>query len=129
MLLPIRQTIQLSGGAVTLRAWPATVADGLLWDLLTLTGTLGHLRDAWGEYTRADVEPGIWAAFWRLTHASLEAGSTLPEQLTWNDRLTLMTAMYDLNSVEEAEGKLQTLTARAQRLLNRARAASQNLNA
>lgn len=119
MLYPIRKNVRLSGGTVTLRAWPATVADAHLSDLLTLTVTLGALRDEWQAFHRGDLEPGVWAAFWRLVHASLEAGSALPRPLTWNDRLELLTAMWELNDVEETAGKLMALTQRSAQLLTR----------
>lgn len=118
MLLPVRQTVHLSGGAVTLRAWGAHVADGYLLDLLTLTATLGVLRDEWQEWRRGDVERPVWAAFWRLVHASLD-GCTLPERVTWGDRLALLDAMWQLNDLEAAEGKLTALTQRARRMLAR----------
>lgn len=123
MLLPVRDTIQLSGGSVTLRAWPATLADAHLMDLLTLTATLTHLQDQWEDYQRRDIEPPIWAAYWRLVHASLEPGSTLPERLTWRDRLALLTAMWELNSLEDAEGKLTALRSHATRLMARIQSA------
>lgn len=118
-MLPIRQTLQLKAGVVTLRAWPASVADGHLLELLTLTGTLGTLHEAAGQYRRGDVEPGIWAAFWRLVRASLEPGQELPQPLTWGDRITLLNAMYELNDIEDTEGKWRGLTEGAARLLKR----------
>ena len=124
MLFPIRQNVRLSGGTVTLRAWPATVADAHLSDLLTLTVTLGTLRDEWANFQRGDLEPGVWAAFWQLAHASLEAGSALPRPLTWNDRLELLTSMWELNDVEASEKRLAGLTARAHQALRRRQAPS-----
>lgn len=118
MLAPIRQTVTLSGGSVTLRAWGVHVCDALLLDLLTLTATLGVLRDEWHEWRRGDVERPVWAAFWRLVHASLD-GCTLPERVTWGDRLALLDAMWQLNDLEAAEGKLTALTQRARRMLAR----------
>lgn len=118
-MLPVRQTVQLSGGAVVVRAWPARIADAHLHDLLTLTATLAHLRESWHEMQRQDVTPEVWAAFWRLAHASLEQGSVLPKALTWGDRLELLSAMYDLNGLEEAEGKLTALEMRAATMLSR----------
>lgn len=117
-MLPIRQTVMLRSGAVTLQAWGARGADSYLLDLLTLTMTLGTLRDDWQEFNRADVEPGIWAAFWRLLNASLLTPQRFPD-LGWDDRLSLLEAMYQLNDVEAAEGKLSALTSRAQQMLNR----------
>ncbi|MFK7601888.1 hypothetical protein ACI3L1_06715 [Deinococcus sp. SM5_A1] len=119
MLFPIRQNVRLSGGTVTLRAWSCSVADSYLSDMLTLTVTLGTLRDEWHAFKRGDLEPGVWASFWRLVHASLEAGSALPQPLNWNDHLELLTAMWELNDVEEAAGKLMALTQRSARLLTR----------
>lgn len=118
-MLPIRQTVRLSAGVVTLRAWPASVVDGYLLDLLTLTATLGSLREAGQDFRRGDVEPGIWAAFWRLAHASVELGQALPQTLTWQDRLTLLNAMYELNDIEATEGKWSGLMERTSRLLRR----------
>lgn len=123
MLIPIRKTVQLSGGAVTLRAWPATVADAHLLDLLTLCATLGQMREEWQEFTPGDVEPQLWPAFWRLAEASLEAGSRYPAPLSWLDCLTVLNAMWELNDMEEAEGKLKALSSRAVRLLKRTREA------
>lgn len=117
-MLPIRQTVMLRSGAVTLQAWGARAVDSHLLDLLTLTMTLGTLRDDWQEFSRADVEPGIWAAFWRLLNASLLTPQRFPD-LGWDDRLTLLNAMWQLNDVEEAEGKLNAVTSRADRVLAR----------
>lgn len=121
MLIPIRQAVALSHGHVTLRAWPATVADAHLLELLTLSATLGQVREEWQAFRREDVTQEVWGAFWRLVQASLEPGCTLPSPLTWHDRLTLLTAMWELNDVEDAEGKLTALGNRAARLLRRAR--------
>lgn len=129
MLIPIRKTVQLSSGAVTLRAWPARVADANLLDLLTLCATLGHLREEWLAYRREDVTDEVWGSFWRLVQASLEAGAVLPKPLTWGDRLALLDVMFELNDVEEAESKMQALTSRAQRLLNKAREQGQTISA
>lgn len=120
-MLPIRTTLALSGGRVTLRAWPASVGDARLLDLLTLTATLGALLEAPDSYHHGDVEPGVWAALWRLVDASLEEGERLPAPLTWGDTLSLMAALYDLNDVAEAEGKLRGLMERSSRLLERLR--------
>lgn len=117
-MLPIRKTVSLSRGHVTLHAWPATTADGHLLDLLTLSVTLGQMREEWFEHRRGDLEPRVWGTFWRLVNASL-GGAELPGPLTWGDRLTLLEAMYELNDVEAAEGKLTALLARAQRMLER----------
>lgn len=119
MLIPIRQAVRLSGGNVILRAWSARGADANLLDLLTLCATLSHLREEWQAFRREDVMPEVWGAFWRLVHASLEQGSTLPDRLTWNDRLTLLTAMLELNDIEEAESKLKALSQRVGKLLRR----------
>lgn len=129
MLIPIRKTVQLSGGAVTLRAWPVRVADANLLDLLTLSATLGHLREEWPAYRREDVTDNVWGSFWRLVQASLESGAELPRPTSWLDRLTLLEAMFELNDVEEAESKMQSLTSRAQRLLNRTREMSGQITA
>lgn len=59
-MLPIRQTVRLSSGSVTLRAWGESVAEAHLTDLLTLTATLGAMREAWHEFDRTDAEPGVW---------------------------------------------------------------------
>ncbi|WP_019585221.1 hypothetical protein [Deinococcus apachensis] len=118
-MLPIRQTVRLSDGTVVLHAWGADVADALLTDLLTLTLTLGALRDEWQAFTRGDIEDRVWAAFWRLVQASLK-GAPLPRPLTWADRLALLDAMWHLNDEEASQGKLTALVSRAQRLLHRA---------
>ena len=118
-MLPIRQTIRLSVGHVTLRAWPAVTEQGYLLDLLTLTAHLGVLREAEGDWQPGDVEPGIWQAFWRLLDASvLERPSGA---LTWADVLTLLEAMWELNDVAAQEKKLIGLMERASNLLERMR--------
>lgn len=117
-MLPVRKTVTLSGGSVVLHAWGADVADALITDLLTLTLTLSLLREEWHAFTRGDVEPLVWASFWRLVQASL-GRAPLPRPLTWNDRLALLDAMFELNDVEAAEGKLTALTRRARRMLER----------
>ena len=95
---------------------------------MTLVATLGEIRTqiqadepayTWDALRRSDLERDVWAAFWRLVHASLEPGSALPERLSWNDRLTLLLAMYDLNDLEAAEGKLRGLTDRTVQTLTR----------
>lgn len=121
MLSPIRLTVRLSGGTVTLRAWGAHVADAYLTDLLTLTATLALLREQWHEYVPGDMEPRVWSAYWRLVNASLD-GCTLPAELTWNDRLDLLQGMMQLNDLELAEGKLNALASRAVRSLERRQA-------
>lgn len=121
MLPPIRATVRLSSGTVTLRAWGAHVADAYLTDLLTLTATLGLMREQWHDYRRGDMEPQVWAAYWRLVHASLD-DCTLPDRLTWNDRLDLLQALMNLNDLELAEGKLNALVSRAARSLERRQA-------
>ena len=118
-MLPIRQTVRLTSGSVTLRAWPERVAEAHLTDLLTLTATLGALREGWHEFDPGDVEERVWGAFWRLLEASIERGSSLPRPLAWNDYLTVLTALWDLNDVEEAEGKLNALAQRAARMMDR----------
>lgn len=112
-MIPIRYTLTLSTGTVTLQAWGIGVADGHLMELLTLTSTLGELRAEAFAFEADDVEPGVWAAFWRLTAASVAPGSVLPGPLTWGDCLTILDTLWRLNDVEEAEGKLAGLTARA----------------
>lgn len=121
--MQIRQTVMLSTGALTLRAWGAGTADGRLMDLLTLTATLGELRREALAYEAGDVEPGVWAAFWRLAHASLEPGQALSAPLTWGDVLTVLDALWTLNDVEDAEGKLVGLTQRVQSMAARLRQA------
>ena len=116
MLRPVRQTVTLSSGHVVLRAWGATVCEAYLTDLLAVTSTLGDAREFWEDFTDTDVAPAVWPAFWRLVNASLERGSRLPKPLTWNDRLTLLEAMWQLNDLEDAKGKLTALEARVARL-------------
>lgn len=125
MLTPIRQTVTLTGGAVTLRAWGADVADGHLWELLTFSATLAGAREEWHTLSRQDIDAGAWAAFWRLVHLSLVDGSKLPDKLTWNDRLKLLDALWTLNDVEDAEGKVQALSQRTKSLLQRMQAKAQ----
>ncbi|GGR68231.1 hypothetical protein GCM10008959_32900 [Deinococcus seoulensis] len=111
-MFPVRQTVTLTGGSVTLHAWGADVADAHLFDLLTFTSTFALIREHWEDIARQDVQPEMWAAFWRLTRASLR-GQELPQPLTWADRLALLTAMWDLNDPPELEGKLDALSRRA----------------
>lgn len=119
MLFIVRKNVRLSAGTVTLRAWGATVADSYLSDLLTLTVTLGALRDELPALKRGDLEPNVWASFWRLARASLELGSELPQPMNWNDRLLILETLFELNDVEETAGKLVALTQRSARLLTR----------
>lgn len=118
---PIYQTVRLSRGHVTLRAWSATNAPGHLLDLLTLTATLGHIREEWQAYDRRDISPEVWGAFWRLVKASTggEDAPSLPSPITLADRFRLLEAMWELNDVEEIEGKLTALAQRAARMLDR----------
>ncbi|WP_291428504.1 hypothetical protein [Deinococcus sp.] len=111
-MFPIRQTVTLTGGSVTLHAWGAEVADAHLFDLLTFTSTFALVRENWEEIDRQDVQPEAWGTFWRLAHASLR-GQELPRPVTWADRLTLLTAMWDLNDPPELESKLDALSRRA----------------
>ena len=120
---PIRRTIVLSTGPVTLWAWGAGVADGHLIDLFTLTATLGELRREALAYEADAVEPQVWAAFWRLTTASVAQGGTLAGPLPWPDVLAVLDTLWDLNDVEETEGKLAGLTRRLEQA--RARQARQ----
>lgn len=128
MLKPIRQTVTLTGGSVTLRAWGADVADGHLWELLTFSATLAGAREEWHTLTRQDIDAGAWSAFWRLVHLSLVDGSKLPERLTWGDRLSLLDALWQLNDVEGAEGKLTALSQRTKSLLTRMQAKAQSVS-
>lgn len=122
-MISLSRHVTLSGGTVTLRAWGAHVADGLLTDLFMITGTLGAMRDNWAEFQRVDVQRTIWTAFWRLVQASLD-GSELPAEINWNDRLLLLEAMWELNDVEASEKRLAGLTARAHQALRRRQAPS-----
>lgn len=119
-MFPVRLTVPLTGGAVTLHAWPATTSDAHLHDLLIATQALGEARESWDELTREDIEQAVWAPYWRLVHASLR-GQPLPERISWADRVALLDAMWQLNDVEVTQGKLTALTqraaARAQRIL------------
>lgn len=115
-MIPVRQHLLLSEGSVTLKAWGADTIDARLTDLLTLTATLGLMREQWQEFRRQDVEPDVWASFWRLVQASLH-DCTLPPRLTWDDRLTLIESMWSLNHMEAAEGKLTAISGRAARLM------------
>ncbi|MBZ9713751.1 hypothetical protein [Deinococcus multiflagellatus] len=124
MLLPVREHVHLSRGVVTLAAWPATLADAHLMDLLTLSATLVHLQSEWHAYTRQDVESPIWATFWRLVQASLVPGSRLPRPITWADRLLLLDAMWRLNDLEDVQGKLMALAQRSLNLTQRVKKAT-----
>ena len=92
------------------------MADAHLFDLLTFTSAFALIRENWEEISRQDVQPEMWAAFWRLARASLR-GQELPQPLTWADRLTLLTALWDLNDPPELESKLDALSQRAGRRL------------
>ena len=122
-MLQLSQHVTLSGGTVTLRAWGAHVADGLLIDLFMITGTLGVMRENWAEFQRVDAQRTVWAAFWRLVRASLD-GCELPAEINWNDRLLLLEALWELNDVEASEKRLAGLTARAHQALRRRQAPS-----
>lgn len=111
-MFPIRQTVTLTGGSVTLHAWGADVADAHLFDLLTFTSTLSIIRENWEDIDRRDVQPEVWGTFWRLINASLR-GQELPRPVTWADRLTLLAALWDLNDPQELESKLDALSRRA----------------
>lgn len=114
----ITQTVRLTGGTVVLRAWGAHVVDAYLLDLLTLTATLGMMREQWQEFTGGDVEPQIWASFHRLVDASLD-GTPLPAPLSWADVLNILTVLWELNDLDAAEGKLAALRNRAASMLTR----------
>lgn len=111
-MLNLSQSVRLSGGSVTLRAWGAHVADAYLLDLLTVTATLGAMREEWAAFRRQDIEQAVWGPYWRLVHASLD-DCTLPASVTWGDRLLLLDAMWQLNDQEENEKRLLGLTQRA----------------
>ena len=117
---PISMTVVLSHGNVSLRAWGAHLTDALTLDLLTVTATLGELREGgWQGVSKADIEQTVWGPFWRLVHLALEQGAVLPARITWGDRLALLETLWRLNSLEEAEGKLQGLSQRVQRAMAR----------
>lgn len=118
MIPPVSLTLHLSGGSVVLRAWGSHVVDARLTDLLRLTETLSAMREQWPEYTRQDVDADVWAAFWRLVHSSLD-GAALPARLSFQDRLSLLDALWTLNDMDAAEGKLKALGERAARLRHR----------
>lgn len=125
-MLPIRETVTLSTGTVTLRAWGANVADAYLIDLLKISATLAALREHWQDFRREDIEHDLWPAYWRLVQASLD-GCTLPRNLSWNDRLLLLDAMWSLNDVEAGEGKLNALSRQAETRLRRVQTLIQGL--
>lgn len=121
-MLKIRETVRLSRGAVVLQGWPAATADTHLLELATLTATLFQVRQDWASLTREDIDPQVWAAFWRLVNASLVPGQTLPQGLSWADRHRLLDAMWELNELEELEapkGKVTALHRRLTRTLTR----------
>lgn len=116
MLTPIRQAVVLTGGSVTLHAWGADAIEAHTLDLLTVTATLGAMREDWASFARLDAEPAVWASFWRLVRASMR-GASLPARLVWGDRLLLLEALWALNDVEDTEKKVSALTQKAAALL------------
>ena len=115
---PITLTVPLALGSVTLRAWGAHQTDALTLDLMTVTATLGELRGgAYPDATPAMVEQHVWQAFFRLLRLSLD-GIPLPET-TFTERVRLLEALWELNDLEAAEGKLTGLGKRAQRAITR----------
>ena len=114
MMHPTTRTLTLSGGTVTLRALGAHVLDAYTIDLITIGMTFRLVREHAGELTRDALEPGVWGAFWRVIHASLD-GTPLPERLTWGDRMRLLEGVWDLNDLEVADPKLEALTTKAAR--------------
>lgn len=117
-MLPIRLVVPLEHGSVTLKAWGAHVADAHLLDLMKVGTVLATLRDTWTEFRPCDLEEHVWPSFWALVKASLD-DCTLPPDLTWNDRLLLLEAMWELNGVEESEGKLKALNLKVSAALMR----------
>ena len=122
----VRQVVTLSGGSVTLKAWGANVADGHLLDLLTFTALIGGWAQAGltaGDTPTFDTgeleQPRLLTVFDRLAEAS--ALTPLPRPLSYRDLLTLAGAMWELNDVEDAAGKLMALTSRAQHRMDRIR--------
>ena len=120
-MFQLSQHITLSGGTVTLRAWGAHVAEGLLIDLFAVTSTLGAMRDHWAEFEKLNTQRTVWSSFRRLVEASLD-DCPLPSELTWNDRLLLLDSMWELNDVETSEKRLAGLTRRAQQMHQRRQA-------
>ena len=130
-LTPGYMTLRLQYGTVALRGWDDRVADAYLLDLLILTNTLTHIRTEWSAYRAADVQRDVWAAYWRLVHASLD-GTPLPHRVTWADRLKILEALWVLNDLEDTDPKLTALDLRAKGLQGRttpARKASSGISA
>ena len=114
----ITLTVPLARGSVSLRAWGAHQTDALTLDLMTVTGSLGELRG--GEYPDATpemIEGHIWQAFFRMLRLSLD-GTPIPKT-SFAERMSLLEAMWVLNDMEAAEGKLQGLIERATAEMNR----------
>lgn len=109
----ITLTVPLARGSVSLRAWGAHQTDALTLDLMTVTASLGELRG--GEYPDATpdmIESHIWQAFFRLLRLSLD-GTPIPKT-SFAERMRLLEAMWVLNDMEAAEGKLNGLILRAE---------------
>lgn len=114
---PINLTVPLSHGSVSLRAWGAHMTDALTLDLMTMTATLAELMANPPEDLEVgDVEGGVWAAFHRLLSYSLD-GTIAPTATTFAERVALLSAMWELNSLPEALGKLAALGERAGRAM------------
>lgn len=119
-MLPIRMNINLSGGSVTLTAWGADVLDSRLRDLALLTEAFTpEMRVHWQEFKQGDVEAHLWPAFWRLANSALPQGETWPSKLSWTDRLVVLDALWELNDLEVAAGKLKALAERQASLMKR----------
>lgn len=114
MLIQARRTVVTSKGTLTLQAWDSRTADAYLLDLLAVQSVLDAARDDWHNMRTRDVEKHVWDAFWRLVRASLVPGSEIPGGLGWRDRVSILTAMWELNDVQEVVGELNALRVRAE---------------
>ncbi len=129
---PLRQTLQLSQGAVTLEMWSAVIQEANFMDILRLVAVLIAFyeenhddRDEHGEpqpgrwlaFKKTDVSKPVWDAFWRLVRASLVPGSELPQHLSFGDRLALLEGIRALNDLSEARKKLLALVEGTQQTL------------
>lgn len=109
MLIKARQTVITSRGTLTLQAWDSRTAEAHLLDLLAVQAVFEQARGEWEELRKRDVEQSVWDAFWRLVRASLVPGEEIPGGLTWRDRISILSALWSLNDVEEIEGELNAL--------------------
>lgn len=129
---PLRQTLTLSQGTVTLEMWSATTQEANFMDILRIVAVLLAFYDEdhddvdgsgtpqpgrWLDFKKTDVNKPVWDAFWRLIRASLTPGSELPRHMSFGDRLTLLESIRTLNDLSDARKKLLALSAGMQETL------------